>query len=225
VQVADASPYLDEECVTDDSIKVGDAALAFDPLSSSGVQKAIQSALAGSAVVNTLLQRPSAQDLARRFYRDSMAEASQRHRTWACGHYAKVAATRPGRFWQERAGAVAAAHDPVAEVDAAVPPDVTLRLAPGVEWVELPCVVDRFIETRLAVRHPTLGTPVAYLGELELAPLLGCVRAGMTSRDLARSWMPRVPPGRGLSIAQWLVRRGLLVPQGDRAAAIAGEGA
>jgi hypothetical protein len=94
-----------------------------------------------------------------------------------------------------------------------------------VEWVELPCVVDRFIETRLAVRHPTLGTPVAYLGELELAPLLGCVRAGMTSRDLARSWMPRVPPGRGLSIAQWLVRRGLLVPQGDRAAVVAREGA
>ena len=224
LQVADASPYLDEECVTDDSIKVGDAALALDPLSSSGVQKAIQSALAGSAVVNTLLQRPPAQALARRFYRDSVDEASQRHRIWAGGHYAKVAATRPGRFWQERAGAGSAASVPLAEVVAAVPPDVTLRLAPGLEWVDWPCVVDRFIEARLAVRHPALGAPVAYLGELEIAPLLGCVRAGMTLRDLARSWMPRVPPGRGLSIAQWLVSRGLLVPQGDCAAVIAGEG-
>jgi hypothetical protein len=93
-----------------------------------------------------------------------------------------------------------------------VPPDVTLRLSPGVEIVELPCVVDRFIEARPAVRHPSLAAPVAYLGEVELALLLRCVRSGMTTRDLARSWMPRVPPRKGMAIAQWLVSRSLLVP-------------
>ena len=62
--------------MAEDSIKVGDAALALDPLSSSGVQKAIQSALAGSVVVNTLLQRPGEQALAREFYRENLSEAS-----------------------------------------------------------------------------------------------------------------------------------------------------
>jgi len=109
--------------------------------------------------------------------------------------------------------------------DTAVPPDATLRLSPGVEIVELPCVVDRFIEARPAVRHPTLAAPVAYLGEVELAPLLRCVRSGMTPRDLARSWMPRVPPRKGLAIAQWLVSRGLLVSQTGVAVAREGRGA
>ena len=53
VFAADATPYLDEESLTLRSIKVGDAALALDPLSSSGVQKAIQTALSGAVVVNT----------------------------------------------------------------------------------------------------------------------------------------------------------------------------
>jgi flavin-dependent dehydrogenase len=225
IHAADATPYLDEECVTEDSIKVGDAALALDAISSSGVQKAIQSALAGSAVVNTLLQRPRARDLARQFYRESLSEASTRHRAWARGHYAQVAASRTARFWRERAEAATLPGIAPLGAQATVPPDAALRLSPGVEIVELPCVVDRFIEARPAVRHPSLASPVAYLGEEELAPLLRCVRSGMTPRDLARSWMPRVPPPKGLAIAQWLVSRGLLISQADVRAEIKGSGA
>jgi len=224
IQAADATPYLDEECVTEDSIKVGDAALALDPISSSGVQKAIQCALAGSAVVNTLLQRPQAQALARQFYRESLSEASVRHRAWAGGHYAQVAAQRTARFWRERAGAATLPEVAPFGAGDRAPPDAALRLSPRVEIVELPCVVDRFIEARSAVRHPSLAAPVAYLGEVELAPLLRCVRSGMTPRDLARSWMPRVPPRNGLAIAQWLVSRGLLVSQAEVPLAMEGSG-
>ena len=156
--------------MTEDSIKVGDAALALDPLSSSGVQKAIQSALAGSVVVNTLLQRPRAQALARQFYRESLSEASTRHRAWARGHYAQVAASRTARFWRERAAAASSPDTAPPGAEATVPPDAPLRLSPAVDIVELPCVVDRFIEERPAVRAPSLGAPVAYLGDLELAP-------------------------------------------------------
>jgi hypothetical protein len=88
-----------------------------------------------------------------------------------------------------------------------------LDLSPGLEIVELPCVVDRLIEARPAVRHPALASPVAFLGDVELAPLLRCVRSGMTPPELVRAWMPRVPPQRGSAIAQWLVSRDLLVPQ------------
>jgi len=72
--------------------------------------------------------------------------------------------------------------------------------------------LDRFIEARPAVRHPSLTSPVAFLGDVELPPLLRGVRGGMTSPELLRSWMPRVPPDKGLSIAHWLMARGLLVP-------------
>lgn len=171
VHATDASPYLDEECVTEDSIKVGDAALALDPLSSSGVQKAIQSSLAGSAVVNTLLQRPHSAALARQFYRESLRDASARHQTWAQGHYALVAASKHTRFWRERAGAAHSVNAAPLETEFPMTPDSPLRLSEAVEVVQLPCVVDRFIEARPAVRAPALDSPVAYLGDWEIAPL------------------------------------------------------
>lgn len=211
VHATDATPFLDENCVTEDSIKVGDAALALDPLSSSGVQKAIQSALAGSVVVNTLLHRPESAALARQFYRDRLSEAATQHQLWARGHYAKVAASRPASFWRERAEAAAAVDSSPSWSEAKLAPGAPLGISPGVEIVELPCVVDRFIEARPAVRTPALGAPVAFLGDLELAPLLCSVRSGMTPREIARSWRPRVSPPLGMTIVQWLVARGLLV--------------
>jgi flavin-dependent dehydrogenase len=212
IQATDATPYLDAECVTQDSIKVGEAALALDPLSSSGVQKAIQSALSGSAVVNTLLHRPRAQGLAQQFYRENLIEASARHSAWARSHYARVAANRPARFWQERAEAAPAPDLARSEAERMLPADVPLQLAPGVKIIEQPCLIDRFIELRPAVTAPSLVSPVAYLGGLELAPLLRDVRKGMTSRELTRSWLPWVPPEKSLAIARWLFSRNLLVP-------------
>lgn len=212
IQASDATPYVDEDCVTGDSIKVGEAGMAFDPLASSGVQRAIQSALLGSVVVNTLIHRPRLHDLAQRFYHDNLAEASDRHRSWAKGYYAQVASTQATRFWRERGDPADLAAVSPPHLALPAPPDTPLDLSANVEIVELPCVLDRFIEARPAVRHPSLSSPVAFLGDVELVPLLRCVRGGMTSPELLRSWMPRVPPDKGLAIAHWLMERGLLVP-------------
>ncbi len=218
IQATDATPYLDEECVTADSIKVGDAALALDPLSSSGVQKAIQSSLAGAAVVNTLLHRLHAAALAQQFYRNSLKESSTRHQAWTQSYYSE--AGRTSRFWRERSAAAASAGAVLPGTGVSMPPGVRLRIAPGVEMVELPCVVDRFIEAREAVSSAFLEAPVAYLGDFELSPLLRKVRSGMTPREVVQSWMPRVPPEKGMAIAQWLIARGVLVPEQDSAVAM-----
>lgn len=212
IQASDATPYIDDDGVTGDSIKVGDAGMALDPLASSGVQRAIQSALLGAVVVNTLIHRPRSRDLAQRFYRENLAEASDRHRSWARGYYAQVASSEATRFWRERGEPADLAAVSRPEPAPPVPSDIPLDLSATVEILELPCVLDRFIEARPAVRHPSLTSPVAFLGDVELAPLLRCVRGGMTSSELLRAWMPRVPPDQGLSIAHWLMARGLLVP-------------
>ena len=107
VRAADATPYVDDASVSHTSIKVGDAALAIDPLSSSGVQKAIQTALAAAIVMNTLLRQPENAGAAMEFYREHLAHASDRHRGWAASHYATVAAREPDEFWQARAAGAA----------------------------------------------------------------------------------------------------------------------
>jgi flavin-dependent dehydrogenase len=210
VRAVEATPVLAAACVTATSIRVGDAALAIDPLSSTGVQKAIQTALAGAIVVNTLVRRPERHDAAVRFYQDMLGRAAAQHRSWAAWHYHEVASGTPGRFWQDRAAGARAPEPPT--TGDAPDVDVPLALSPRLEIGVEPVLDEEFVSLKPAVRHPGLDGPVAFVGGMELAPLLGRVRPGMTSLELARDWSRTVPLPLGLSIARWLVTRGLLVP-------------
>jgi len=218
VQMMDATPYLDDECVTRAQMKIGDSVLALDPLSSSGVQKAIQTALSGAVVVNTLLHKPENTDTAVRFYRESLAQASARHRSWAAGHYATVAARERSPFWTERAlsAGTPEPHVPSATregLSAQIASLAAVRLSPDAVFIEVPRLGADFVALGPALRHPALAEPVAYLGGWELAPLLREVRPGMTTLQVVQSWAPGVPIESGLAIAGWMLGRGILVPQ------------
>jgi flavin-dependent dehydrogenase len=215
VLAADATPYLDEDSVTPSTIKVGDAALAIDPISSSGVQKAIQSALAAAVVANTLLLKPASRDNAMRFYKASLADASERHCRWAAGHYGSVAARIGGKFWEDRAShpesSPPSVDTPHAPVDARALSAARVELSRQLEFVELPCIDGDFVTVKPALRHPNLVSPAAYLGGWELAPLLQRLPAGSTPLQIARSWSDRIPLQSGLAIAGWLLNNGILV--------------
>jgi len=217
VRATDATPYLYEDCVGARHVRLGDAALALDPLSSSGVQKAVQTALSASIVANTLLRRPQEGAGARRYYQDNLADAADRHRRWAQGHYA--AAQRRDAFWSARAAPAAAEVAVPAAVRPPLQPpdDVPLRLSHDCQWEQLPCLGAEFVESKPALRHPGVEGPVAYLGGHELAPLLRAVRPGMTSHQLASRWSPPLPFDAGLSIARWLAARGVLERDGGPA--------
>jgi flavin-dependent dehydrogenase len=213
VRAVDATPYVCEDRVSPRHIRVGDAALALDPLSSSGVQKAIQTALSGAIVVNTLLRKPEAREAALRFYRDSVHEASMRHRAWAADHYQSAAARFRDGFWIDRAGSESSVTPSSENVLAhALDDDTPLKLSPDCLWEEVPCLGLRYVELKRALRHPRLDGPVAYVGGQELAPLLRDVRPGTTTRELARSWRHTMPSETGSSLAQWLARHRVLVP-------------
>lgn len=216
VRAADATPYVVDDAATASRIRLGDAALALDPLSSSGVQKAIQTALSGAVVANTLLRRPHDAEAAIRFYQDSLTGAAERHRFWASSHYAAAASWRCGRFWTARAdsaspvtSAEAVDESPMART---VEDDVPVRLSRESTWEAVPCLGAAYVEMKTALRHPGLDGPVAYLGGQELAPLLGALRPGMTLRQLTHTWAGTVPPGMAASIVRWLSRRGIVEP-------------
>lgn len=211
IRAVDATPYIDEECVNHNSIKVGDAALSIDPLSSSGVQKAIQTALSAAAVVNTLLRRPESSDAAMQFYRASLADASERHCNWAGEYYAAAAATRNTLFWRQRASRSlrAKAAQPISASDFA---DEPLALSPDLTFVELPCIDGGFVTVRSALHHPSLDRPVTFVGGCEMPPLVRRVRKGMKPMEIALAWSDRVPLRTGLALTGWLLANGLLVP-------------
>jgi len=212
VSAIDATPYLDQHCATPNSIKVGDAALAIDPLSSSGVQKAIQGALSAAIVANTLLRRPERCEAALSFYCTSLMEASERHCRWTAGYYDMVAGQSGGAFWRDRAAGPKQIALPAPKpLDAAALSATKVALSGDLEVVDLPCIEGEFVTEKAALRHPGLEGPIAYLGGQELAPLLQNLPIGATPLEIARSWSDKIPLESGLAIAGWMLSTGILV--------------
>jgi flavin-dependent dehydrogenase len=210
----DATPYLACDCVTPTRIRLGDAALAIDPISSSGVQKAIQTALSGAIVANTLLRRSELTEAAASFYRAQLTEASERHRRWAAGHYRDVADGCDSPFWRGRSAAPATVDPPpLPAIDISALAMTPVALSPELEFVRTPCLRGDFVDLAPALHHPRLAGPLVFLGGRELAPLLQTLPPGQTPLQIARSWSTRMPLESGMAIAGWLVSHGILVGQ------------
>jgi flavin-dependent dehydrogenase len=83
-------------------IRIGDAALALDPLSGHGVFEALASATAAVPVVTTLLRRPADALLAQDFYEERVEQAFLRFARTARDFYRLEERWRDARFWQAR---------------------------------------------------------------------------------------------------------------------------
>jgi flavin-dependent dehydrogenase len=220
VRAIDATAYLASDCVAPASIQLGDAALAIDPISSSGVQKAIQSALSGAIVANTLLRRPEMTDAALSFYRAQLSDASERHRRWASEHYREVADLYDRPFWHNRSTRSAAiGPPPLPSIDISALATTPVELSGELEFVRTPCLKGDFVSLASALHHPRLASPLVFLGGRELAPLLQTLPRGKTLLQIAQSWSNRMPLESGIAIAGWLVSHGLLVERPDRSGA------
>ncbi len=88
--------------IGDGVIRIGDAALAMDPLSGHGVFEAIASARAAVAVVNTILRRPQDAPLAAEFYRERVEVTFMRVARIGRDFYAQETRWPKAPFWSER---------------------------------------------------------------------------------------------------------------------------
>jgi flavin-dependent dehydrogenase len=189
-------------------LRVGDAALGLDALSSSGVQKAIQTALAGAIVASTLLRHPEDAPLAIRFYEDHVRAASERHARWTAEHYAAACTRWHDAFWRVRA----AAHRPAPRREVRqASGDAPLRISPDTRFRELPCLGADRVAPRRAVEHPGLEGAAAFVGDTALAPLLEGLPERFVLDELTARW-PALEPSRARAIGRWLRDRGVLEP-------------
>jgi flavin-dependent dehydrogenase len=212
VTVCDATSYVDHASATQDTIKLGESACTLDPLSSSGVDKALQNAMTAAVTVNTLLADDGDHAAALAFYRDSQHNAVSQHATWAAGYYAEHQSYRDYSFWRRRAAAAPPSHSATPTprpltVDLLTRP---LRLSPHASLVLTPCPVDDRVQMRRALVHPALPSPVAYVGGVELAPLLDCVAHVGSLTDLLHEWSRRLSAERAVIVARWLYGQAVL---------------
>ncbi|MGH3622607.1 MAG: flavin-dependent monooxygenase QhpG [Sciscionella sp.] len=209
VHTCDATSYMADRVVDARSVKVGEAALAIDPLSSAGVQTAIQTGLTAAAVVHTILLDGDTA-AASRYYDDQLRHSSRRHAATAAALYAEHKTYADGTFWRRRS---AAARPPAPQRTPAPLAELLLRPARLVHEAELqyvPCLVVDRVEVRRALVHPVLERPVAFLGGVELAPLIDTLQAAPSLLLAIADWNRSIPTDRAREITLWLHQRALI---------------
>lgn len=84
-------------------VKIGEAAFTLDPLSSTGVEKAMRFSLQVAIAINTYLKDPHSQH-PKNFYEEKMLESVVNHTHWTADYYRKAwACCKKTEFWIKRA--------------------------------------------------------------------------------------------------------------------------
>ncbi|MHC2148899.1 flavin-dependent monooxygenase QhpG [Pseudomonas sp. 210_17 TE3656] len=99
VHARSSTAILAGECAGEDWLRVGDAAMAVDPLSGNGIFQSLSSALQAPAVINTLLRCPQRAALARRFHQQRIEQLFLRFARIGRDFYAQEQARAAGLFW------------------------------------------------------------------------------------------------------------------------------
>lgn len=205
VQIRDASFYLDEAPIAQDWITVGDAACAIDPLSSQGVQMAMMSAFQGAIAVHTLLTEPEHTAAAIAFYRNKLQETVARSQKTVAEIYAAQSVHPATPFWQQRSPQPPSPR----AIEWAAPPSLfeisdPIRLSKFATFEPTPVIQGDAIRFINALHHPRLESPVAYLGNLAIVPLLNELVAGQTILELIQQWSNQHDLSTCWQVLQWL---------------------
>jgi flavin-dependent dehydrogenase len=214
-QACDAAGHHAETPVGDHYIRLGDACLSVDPLSSQGVHLALQSGLQGAVVVNTILRKPENTAAAQQFFRMRTVERIGRYTGRTKQEYARASAVCSNAFWRERAGdASEAAADPPPPPSELSPRDPSdqLALSPHLTLDKAPAIDGAFVELREVLRHPNIYGSIAYVEGVDLVRLVGALPEKFAYCDIPKIWRGHIPPAVGDRIAAWLWHRRILVP-------------
>lgn len=103
-QACGAGMQLSQQLVTPTMLRVGDAAMAPDPLSGQGVYEAIGGALSAIPTINTLLNHPERIDLAINFYSERCIDRFYAIKKVAEEFYRQEQRYPKSEFWNKRVG-------------------------------------------------------------------------------------------------------------------------
>lgn len=240
IEACSATPYLDLQAWQAGRLKLGDAAFALDPISSSGVEKAMRFSLQAVVAIHTELQakQPQKTSLAREFFIQSLAETCARHTFWTQNYYAQAwCAALDHPFWQSRTHFIPEFDTPAEAEERACaqafrrellhlqnhkPPAMQAMPTQGsmqqpihfcqqLKIVSTPCVVDDQVQLQTALAHPHLKRPVAYLdGEHLVTHLAHFTQQHTTLAQMMSSLCQTMPLTKAQRILGWLWQHGLL---------------
>ena len=172
-------------------IRVGDAAMAVDPLSGNGIFQSLSSALQAPAVINTLLRKPERSLLAQRFHQRRVEQLFLRFASIGRDFYGDEQRWPDQPFWQARR------QWPDAEVAHAEADFSALRIESA------PVLKDGFVDEAEVVIMADQPLGVWHVQGVELAPLVRRLRCEPAERVLEG-----LSAEQGRTVRSWLLGQG-----------------
>ncbi|WP_347929394.1 FAD-dependent monooxygenase [Pseudomonas helvetica] len=186
-----STAILNPQVCGDNWVRVGDAAMAVDPLSGNGIFQSLSSALQAPVVINTLLAKPERAALAQRFHQQRVEQLFLRFARIGRDFYADELRWSEQPFWRARRQW----------------PDTELAHAPA-DFASLsieraPVLHDGFVDEAEVVITADQPLGIWHVQGVELAPLLRRLQTEPADQALE-----------GLTVEQERVVRGWLLSQG-----------
>jgi flavin-dependent dehydrogenase len=212
VTAFDATARHVHDPIEPDLLRVGESAVSIEPLSSQGIQTALNGGLQAGIVVNTWLRRPGQAGAADTFYRERHAETIRRSRENSSSLYAEAANRFRTPFWLERSGPREARRPPLAPTrpNSVVVPSARIKLAAGVHVEPTAVIRDNLAEFTSAVVAPGLERPVAFFGGIPVGELAGRLGSSASAGDTVQTWSGIVGETTALTALSWMWRTGVV---------------
>lgn len=155
-----STAILNCDPVTERSLRIGDAAMAVDPLSGNGIFQSLSTALSAPAVINTVLLKSEHKHIAQKFFRERVNHSFMRFARMGRDFYRLEHQWPESEFWQQRNHwpDTKATHEPIA------PEKIT---------VEQKAVIHHnFVEATEVVITPDQPLGIWHLDGVVLAPIV-----------------------------------------------------
>lgn len=196
VHARSSTAILAGDCCGKDWLRVGDAAMAVDPLSGNGIFQSLSSALQAPVVINTLLQCPERAELARRFHQSRIEQLFMRFARIGRDFHAQERSRADAPFWARRS---------------AWPDTQPIHVPANWDSVRVearPVLRDALVEEAQVVVTADQPLGIWHLQGIELAPVVRAVKAGqgmdnclVAYSEQQRSMLKRWLAEQGLGIA------------------------
>ncbi|WP_060507330.1 NAD(P)/FAD-dependent oxidoreductase [Pseudomonas sp. NBRC 111124] len=192
VHARSSTAILAGECIGDDWLRVGDAAMAVDPLSGNGIFQSLSSALQAPVVINTLLRRPERAALAKQFHQQRIEQLFLRFARIGRDFHGQELERVGQPFWERRR---------------AWPDAQPLHLA--ADWTAVrvarrPVLRERLVDEAEVVVTADQPLGVWHLQGVELAPVVSGLQAGLPIEGLLKGQ----PAAQQMMLRRWLADQG-----------------
>jgi flavin-dependent dehydrogenase len=208
IETCSVTSYVCDNPWDKEFIKIGEAAFTLDPLSSTGVEKAMRFSLQVAIAVNTFFKDPYSQH-PKDFYEEKLIESVVNHAHWTAEYYQQAwPSSVETEFWKKRANfrldisknKSDFASKLVNEFNKerhvfeniqneAIPVDYILNrlwneeliVSPKVTYESVYSINNDCIEIKQAICHPNLERPMIYLDHVELNSVFKYIKGNKVS--------------------------------------------